>query len=111
MELKKANPDLPILIRECSDVHPKLWARYGECEAPGWGKTRVQEEPKVKQKLVETGTQDFSLAFDLVAVKKIYIRRVIGCFVYRINSSAEVGAALPGTGNSHFVIQNRFQFK
>lgn len=28
MELKKANPDLPILIRECSDVHPKLWARY-----------------------------------------------------------------------------------
>ena len=30
VELKKANPDLPILIRECSDVQPKLWARYGE---------------------------------------------------------------------------------
>uniref|UniRef100_A0A9L0IX44 NADH dehydrogenase [ubiquinone] 1 alpha subcomplex subunit 2 n=1 Tax=Equus asinus TaxID=9793 RepID=A0A9L0IX44_EQUAS len=29
VELKKANPDLPILIRECSDVQPKLWARYG----------------------------------------------------------------------------------
>ncbi|XP_004625209.1 NADH dehydrogenase [ubiquinone] 1 alpha subcomplex subunit 2-like [Octodon degus] len=28
VELKKANPDLPILIRECSDVQPKLWARY-----------------------------------------------------------------------------------
>ncbi|KAJ8405454.1 hypothetical protein AAFF_G00319270 [Aldrovandia affinis] len=26
--LKKANPDLPILIRECSGVQPKLWARY-----------------------------------------------------------------------------------
>uniref|UniRef100_A0A2K6FW25 NADH dehydrogenase [ubiquinone] 1 alpha subcomplex subunit 2 n=1 Tax=Propithecus coquereli TaxID=379532 RepID=A0A2K6FW25_PROCO len=32
VELKKANPDLPILIRECSDVQPKLWARYGEQE-------------------------------------------------------------------------------
>ncbi|KAM8941207.1 NADH dehydrogenase [ubiquinone] 1 alpha subcomplex subunit 2-like [Lycaon pictus] len=28
VELKKANPDLPILIRECSDVQPKLWARH-----------------------------------------------------------------------------------
>ncbi|XP_019390327.1 PREDICTED: NADH dehydrogenase [ubiquinone] 1 alpha subcomplex subunit 2 [Crocodylus porosus] len=26
--LKKANPDFPILIRECSEVQPKLWARY-----------------------------------------------------------------------------------
>lgn len=30
VELKKANPGLPILIRECSDVQPKLWARYGK---------------------------------------------------------------------------------
>lgn len=30
--LKKANPDFPILIRECSGVQPKLWARYGK-----WG--------------------------------------------------------------------------
>ncbi|XP_030813540.1 NADH dehydrogenase [ubiquinone] 1 alpha subcomplex subunit 2 isoform X1 [Camarhynchus parvulus] len=29
--LKKANPDFPILIRECSGIQPKLWARYGEC--------------------------------------------------------------------------------
>ncbi|CAJ0940130.1 unnamed protein product, partial [Ranitomeya imitator] len=29
--LKKANPEFPILIRECSEVQPKLWARYGEC--------------------------------------------------------------------------------
>ncbi|XP_063058696.1 NADH dehydrogenase [ubiquinone] 1 alpha subcomplex subunit 2 [Engraulis encrasicolus] len=27
--LKKANPGFPILIRECSGVQPKLWARYG----------------------------------------------------------------------------------
>ncbi|KAL4659834.1 NADH dehydrogenase ubiquinone 1 alpha subcomplex subunit 2 [Arapaima gigas] len=26
--LKKANPQVPILIRECSGVQPKLWARY-----------------------------------------------------------------------------------
>ncbi|KAI1898481.1 hypothetical protein AGOR_G00072790 [Albula goreensis] len=26
--LKKANPGFPILIRECSGVQPKLWARY-----------------------------------------------------------------------------------
>ncbi|TFK14794.1 Golgi reassembly-stacking protein 2 [Platysternon megacephalum] len=30
--LKKANPDFPILIRECSDVQPKLWARYAKLE-------------------------------------------------------------------------------
>uniref|UniRef100_A0A8D2GR35 NADH dehydrogenase [ubiquinone] 1 alpha subcomplex subunit 2 n=1 Tax=Urocitellus parryii TaxID=9999 RepID=A0A8D2GR35_UROPR len=28
VELKKANPNLPILIREGSDVQPKLWALY-----------------------------------------------------------------------------------
>lgn len=28
VDLKKANSNLPILIRECSDVQPKLWARY-----------------------------------------------------------------------------------
>ncbi|KAL7854270.1 hypothetical protein AOLI_G00211140 [Acnodon oligacanthus] len=26
--LKKANPEFPILIRECSGVQPKLWVRY-----------------------------------------------------------------------------------
>ncbi|XP_062391641.1 NADH dehydrogenase [ubiquinone] 1 alpha subcomplex subunit 2 [Sardina pilchardus] len=26
--LKKANPDFPILVRECSGVQPRLWARY-----------------------------------------------------------------------------------
>ncbi|KMY88080.1 NADH dehydrogenase [ubiquinone] 1 alpha subcomplex subunit 2 [Drosophila simulans] len=27
--LKKSNPDLPILVRECSGVQPRLYARYG----------------------------------------------------------------------------------
>lgn len=35
VELKKANPDLPILIRECSDVQPKLWARYEQVSHMG----------------------------------------------------------------------------
>ncbi|KAF7235466.1 NADH dehydrogenase [ubiquinone] 1 alpha subcomplex subunit 2 [Varanus komodoensis] len=26
--LKRANPDFPMLIRECSNVQPALWARY-----------------------------------------------------------------------------------
>lgn len=28
--LKKANPQFPILIRECSGIQPKLYARYGK---------------------------------------------------------------------------------
>lgn len=27
--LKTANPNFPILVRECSGIQPKLWARYG----------------------------------------------------------------------------------
>ena len=60
VELKKANPNLPILIRECSDVQPKLWARYGErgtqgTRDPGRG-TKVPKEkgpPKVTQKPIQ----------------------------------------------------------
>ncbi|KFO72464.1 NADH dehydrogenase [ubiquinone] 1 alpha subcomplex subunit 2, partial [Cuculus canorus] len=26
--LKKANPEFPILVRECSGVQARLWARY-----------------------------------------------------------------------------------
>ncbi|XP_043924960.1 NADH dehydrogenase [ubiquinone] 1 alpha subcomplex subunit 2 isoform X2 [Protopterus annectens] len=26
--LKKANPEFPILVRECSGIQPKLWVRY-----------------------------------------------------------------------------------
>ncbi|XP_006891284.1 PREDICTED: NADH dehydrogenase [ubiquinone] 1 alpha subcomplex subunit 2 [Elephantulus edwardii] len=44
VELKKANPDLPILIRECSDVQPKLWARYGEHVIPESAKIPFRPE-------------------------------------------------------------------
>ena len=27
--LKSANPNFPIMVRECSGIQPKLWARYG----------------------------------------------------------------------------------
>ncbi|GAU94302.1 hypothetical protein RvY_06100 [Ramazzottius varieornatus] len=27
--LKQRNPELPILVRECSEIEPRLWARYG----------------------------------------------------------------------------------
>jgi len=28
--LKKSNPHLPILVRECSGVQPTLWVRFGK---------------------------------------------------------------------------------
>ncbi|KXJ19306.1 NADH dehydrogenase [ubiquinone] 1 alpha subcomplex subunit 2 [Exaiptasia diaphana] len=28
-DIKKANPKFPILVRECSGVFPKMYARYG----------------------------------------------------------------------------------
>ncbi|XP_061902527.1 NADH dehydrogenase [ubiquinone] 1 alpha subcomplex subunit 2 [Entelurus aequoreus] len=28
VNLKRANPDFPILVRECSGVEARLWARY-----------------------------------------------------------------------------------
>jgi NADH dehydrogenase (ubiquinone) 1 alpha subcomplex subunit 2 len=28
VQLKKENPSTPVLVRECSGVQPKLWARY-----------------------------------------------------------------------------------
>lgn len=29
VQIKQGNPKTPILIRECSGVQPRLWARYG----------------------------------------------------------------------------------
>lgn len=28
VNIKKENPNFPILIRECSNVQPRVWARY-----------------------------------------------------------------------------------
>ncbi|CAH0600175.1 unnamed protein product [Chrysodeixis includens] len=34
VNIKKENPNFPILIRECSGIQPRLWARYAKgCEA------------------------------------------------------------------------------
>jgi hypothetical protein len=33
VEMKKGNPELPILVRECAGAEAKLIARYGEGEA------------------------------------------------------------------------------
>lgn len=30
VKLKQNNPNFPVLIRECSSIEPKLYARYGE---------------------------------------------------------------------------------
>ncbi|KDR07761.1 NADH dehydrogenase [ubiquinone] 1 alpha subcomplex subunit 2 [Zootermopsis nevadensis] len=32
VNLKRSNPKFPILIRECSGVQPRLYARYGKDE-------------------------------------------------------------------------------
>ena len=43
--LKKANTTTPILVRECSDVQPKIWARYEfgkEKHLPLTGMTEAQ---------------------------------------------------------------------
>lgn len=83
VELKKANPDLPILIRECSDVQPKLWARYGERETqgtrdPGEGNKGSKRERAAQghRNLYRDWDSAFSFAVDLVANKEIYICRV-----------------------------------
>lgn len=36
VKLKQDNPQLPILIRECSGVQPRLWTRFGELTGARW---------------------------------------------------------------------------
>lgn len=36
VNLKKSNPEFPILIRECSGVQARVWARYGGSAQPGF---------------------------------------------------------------------------
>ncbi|KAJ7571086.1 hypothetical protein O6H91_01G148300 [Diphasiastrum complanatum] len=51
-DLKTLNPGLPILIRECSGIQPRLWARYAygvERSVPLEGLT----EPQITAKLEE----------------------------------------------------------
>ncbi|NXM73791.1 NDUA2 dehydrogenase, partial [Serilophus lunatus] len=54
--LKKANPDFPILIRECSGVQPKLWARYefGKEKSVPLSNLTVDEVGKALEKVVKS---------------------------------------------------------
>lgn len=47
--LKQANPGFPILIRECSGVRPRLWARYGEWVPSGGGVLRGDPRKGLKK--------------------------------------------------------------
>eukprot|EP00475_Leptophrys_vorax_P019664 TRINITY_DN26967_c0_g1_i1.p3 TRINITY_DN26967_c0_g1~~TRINITY_DN26967_c0_g1_i1.p3 ORF type:complete len:103 (+),score=5.48 TRINITY_DN26967_c0_g1_i1:220-528(+) len=56
-DLKAANPTLPILVRECSGVQPRLFARYDfgvEHSLPLDGLSEEQIEGKLKE-LMELG--------------------------------------------------------
>ncbi|NWU93247.1 NDUA2 dehydrogenase, partial [Upupa epops] len=53
--LKKANPDFPILIRECSGVQPRLWARYefGKEKSVSLNNMSVDEVAKALENIVK----------------------------------------------------------
>ncbi|NXT18472.1 NDUA2 dehydrogenase, partial [Syrrhaptes paradoxus] len=54
--LKKANPDFPILIRECSGVQPKLWARFefGKEKSVSLNNLSVDEVAKALENIVKS---------------------------------------------------------
>ncbi|NXD54431.1 NDUA2 dehydrogenase, partial [Corvus moneduloides] len=54
--LKKANPNFPILIRECSGVQPKLWARYefGKEKSIALNNLTVDEVGKALESVVKS---------------------------------------------------------
>eukprot|EP01018_Ginkgo_biloba_P017527 Gb_23912 [translate_table: standard] len=58
-DLKTLNPTFPILIRECSGIQPRLWARYQygvEKSVPLDGLTEAQITKKVEE-LVKAGAE------------------------------------------------------
>ncbi|PIA40735.1 hypothetical protein AQUCO_02400065v1 [Aquilegia coerulea] len=56
-DLKTLNPKFPILIRECSQVQPQLWARYDKGVERGFNLEGLTEAQitKVLKELVEAG--------------------------------------------------------
>ncbi|XP_017770896.1 PREDICTED: NADH dehydrogenase [ubiquinone] 1 alpha subcomplex subunit 2 [Nicrophorus vespilloides] len=52
VDLKSANPKFPILIRECSGVQPRLWARYEMGKENSVSLSNLKPEDVLKQ--VET---------------------------------------------------------
>ncbi|XP_066833211.1 NADH dehydrogenase [ubiquinone] 1 alpha subcomplex subunit 2 [Anser cygnoides] len=53
--LKQANPGFPILIRECSGVRPRLWARYefGKEKSVSLDNLSVDEVAKALENIVK----------------------------------------------------------
>ncbi|XP_054272445.1 NADH dehydrogenase [ubiquinone] 1 alpha subcomplex subunit 2 [Macrosteles quadrilineatus] len=47
--LKQMNPKFPILIRECSGVQPRAWARYGHGKETSVSLTNLQAENVLKE--------------------------------------------------------------
>ncbi|CAH3026151.1 unnamed protein product [Porites evermanni] len=56
--LKKDNPKLPILVRECSGIQPKMYARYGYGKESSVQLNNLDSEGilKAMEKLVASGT-------------------------------------------------------
>ncbi|XP_055715976.1 NADH dehydrogenase [ubiquinone] 1 alpha subcomplex subunit 2 [Phlebotomus papatasi] len=48
-KLKQENPKLPILIRECSGVQPRLWARYDLGQEASVALTNLKADDVLKQ--------------------------------------------------------------
>uniref|UniRef100_A0A182NST8 NADH dehydrogenase [ubiquinone] 1 alpha subcomplex subunit 2 n=1 Tax=Anopheles dirus TaxID=7168 RepID=A0A182NST8_9DIPT len=49
VQLKRDNPTLPILVRECSGVQPRLWARYALGKEKSVPLTNATAEEVLKQ--------------------------------------------------------------
>ncbi|KAM8717299.1 hypothetical protein ACLKA7_004065 [Drosophila subpalustris] len=52
--LKKSNPNLPILVRECAGVQPRLWARYENGKEVSMSLTN-QAAPDIQKQLEAVG--------------------------------------------------------
>ncbi|XP_031573857.1 NADH dehydrogenase [ubiquinone] 1 alpha subcomplex subunit 2-like [Actinia tenebrosa] len=54
VDIKKANPKFPILVRECSGIFPKMYARYGYGKEVSVDLTNMKSEEvgKAMEKLV-----------------------------------------------------------
>ncbi|EDO44422.1 predicted protein [Nematostella vectensis] len=57
VDIKKANPKFPILIRECSGIQPKMYARfdYGKESSVSLQDMKSEEVMKAMEKLVTSG--------------------------------------------------------
>ncbi|GLG92718.1 hypothetical protein R5R35_009185 [Gryllus longicercus] len=49
VDLKKANPKFPILIRECNGIQPRMYARYAQGKESSVPLTNLKAEDVMKQ--------------------------------------------------------------